>query len=86
MGEKKEKKRNAIQPLCVIGWEETHWKRERERERAEVLCELHRVSKKHREIFSHLRCNPNEEIQRYTVRMWESEKEKVDIFLCSNYT
>ena len=29
-GEKKEKKRNVIQPLCVIGWEETHWKRERE--------------------------------------------------------
>ena len=40
--EGKEKEEKAIRP-----------ERERERERTEVLCEFHRVSKKHREIFSH---------------------------------
>ena len=28
----------------------------------------------------------SEEIERYTVRVWESEKEKSDIFLCSSHT
>ena len=53
-------------------WEETHWERELK------YCEFHRVSKKHREIFIHLRDT-----------QWERErvkKKKVDIFLCSSYT
>ena len=32
------------------------------------------------------RCSSNEEIERYMVRVWENEKEKGDIFLCSCYT
>ena len=34
-------------------------------ERAKALCELHILSKKHRDI---LRCSPNKGIERYTVR------------------
>ena len=49
--------------------EKKHTERERERERELKYCEFHRVSKKHREIFSHLKCSPKEEIERYTVRV-----------------
>ena len=54
----KKKKKKKIKKQRSFG------ERERERER-----EFHRVSKKHREIFSHLRYSPNENIERNTVRV-----------------
>ena len=74
MGEKKEKKRNAIQPLCVIGWEETHWKRERERERELKYCvsstEWARNTERYSAIWDAI------QMKRYRDTQWECERVK----------
>ena len=44
------------------------------------MCELYKVSKKHIEIFSHLRCSSKKKIERKTMKVCESEKEKLRHF------
>ena len=73
---------NAKLSNCVRHAEEKRRKRKERRKGHSALSEKSwNRELKHREIFSHLRYSPNENIERNAVRVWESEKEKKgDIF------
>ena len=79
--EQKRRKAKAIRPCCEL-------KQNKELKHTEqfghIVCEFQREQNtEKRELQLDVR---SEEIERNTMRVWESEKEKWDFFLCSSYT
>ena len=77
--EKEKKEEKATRPVCVTERNTLEWRAEAREPFGH--CEINTS-----ERFNLRRCSLCEEIERNTIKVWESEKEKGDIFLCSSYT